>query len=134
MAENKTQKTKASVTEFLNTLPDEQKRQDSFTLLQLFTQISGSQGAMWGPAMIGFGDLRYKYASGREGDWFKAGFSPRKQNLTVYISGGLPQYANLLNQLGKHKTGVGCIYINKLSDIDLNVLKEIIAQAFQPTG
>ena len=131
MAENKTQKTTASVTEFLNTLPDEKKRQDSFTLLELIAQVSGSAGKMWGPAIIGFGDTHYKYASGREGEWFKVGFSPRKQNLTLYISNGLQKHTDLLAQLGKHKIGGGCLYINKLSDVNLDVLKTIIASSLE---
>lgn len=131
MAENKTQKTTASVSDFLNTLPDEKKRQDSFALLELITQVSGSEGAMWGPAIIGFGDMHYKSESGREGEWFKVGFSPRKQNLTLYISGGMTNYADLLAQLGKHKTTGGCLYINKLSDVNLDILKEIIAQSIK---
>lgn len=134
MAENKTQKTTASVIDFLNTLTDEKKRQESFTLLELIAQVSGSEAKMWGPTIIGFGDMHYKYASGREGDWFPVGFSPRKQNLTLYLAGGLPQHADLLAKLGKHKTGVGCLYINKLSDINLDILKEIIAQSLKPEG
>ena len=129
MAENKTQKTTASVTDFLNTVPDEKKRQDCFTLLELMQQVSGQEPAMWGSAIIGFGDLHYKSASGREGDWFPVGFSPRKQNLTVYITGGFAKHAELLGQLGKHKTGGGCLYINKLSDVNLDVLKEMIADS-----
>ena len=134
MAENKTQKTEASVSDFLNTLPDETKRQDCFTILALMKQASGSAPKMWGPAIIGFGDAHYKYESGREGDWFKIGFSPRKANLTLYIMGGLPKYADLLGQLGKHKTGKGCLYINKLSDVNLDVLKEMISQSLVSQG
>ncbi len=128
MAENKTQKTKASVTDFLNSLPDEKKRQDSFALLDLMKQISGQEPAMWGPSIIGFGDKHYKYASGREGDWFLVGFSPRKQNMSLYMTGSTKN-EELLGALGKHKTGGGCIYINKLSDVNLDVLKEIIARS-----
>ena len=134
MAENKTQKTGLSAGDFLNTLPDETKRQDSFTLLELMEQVSGSEPKMWGPSIIGFGDTHYQYESGREGDWFLIGFSPRKANLTLYIRGGLPKYADLLGQLGKHKTGKGCLYINRLSDVNLDVLKQIISQSLAPQG
>lgn len=127
MAENKTQKTDLSVTDFLNSLPDEKKRQDSFDLLKLMEQVSGQPPRMWGPSIIGFGDRHLKYDSGREMDWFKVGFSPRKQNLTLYIAGGFPKHADLLGRLGKHKTGKGCLYINKLSEVDLDVLKEMIS-------
>ena len=129
MAENKTQKNTASIVDFLNNLPDEKKRQDSFTLLELIKQVSGTEPKMWGPSIIGFGDMHYKYESGREGDWFLVGFSPRKQNLTLYITGGFPKYTDLLGQLGKHKTGKGCLYINKLSDVNLEVLKKMISQS-----
>jgi hypothetical protein len=129
MAENKTQKTAVSVADFLNNLPDEKKRQDSFALVELIKQVSGNEPKMWGPSIIGFGDSHYKYESGREGDWFRVGFSPRKQNLTLYIMGGAPKYSELLAQLGKHKTGKGCLYINKLSDVNLDVLREMISQS-----
>jgi hypothetical protein len=129
MTGNKTQKTDLSVTDFLNSLPDETKRQDSFTVLELMKQVSGSEPKMWGPSIIGFGDTHYKYESGREGDWFQVGFSPRKQNLTLYIMGGLPSYADLLGKLGKYKTGKGCLYINKLTDVDVEVLKEMISRS-----
>ena len=133
MAENKTQKTIASATVFLNTIPDERKRQDSFTLMKLMQQISGEEPRMWGANIIGFGDRHYKYESGREGDMFKVGFSPRKQNLTLYIVGGFPKHEALLKQLGKYKTGKGCLYINKLSDVNLDVLKKIISQSLSST-
>jgi hypothetical protein len=126
MAENKTKKTEASVTDFLNSIPDEKKRQDSFILLEMMTRITGLAPKMWGESIVGFGDIHYKYASGREGDWFKVGFSPRKQNLTVYIMDGFPKYQHLLAKLGKHKTGVSCLYINRLEQIDLNMLREMI--------
>jgi hypothetical protein len=129
MSANKTQKTTASVVDFLNNLSDEKKRQDSFTLLELMKQVSGFEPKMWGPSIIGFGDRHYKYESGREGDTILVGFSPRKQNLTLYITGGFPKHADLLGQLGKYKTGKGCLYINKLSDVDLDILKEMISQS-----
>ena len=129
MAENKTQKNDESVTDFLNNISDEKKRQDSFILLEIMSHITGLEPKMWGTSIIGFGDVHYKYASGREGNWFKVGFSPRKQNLTLYIMDGFPKYEALLAQLGKHKTGVSCLYINKLSDVNLEVLKEMISQS-----
>jgi hypothetical protein len=131
MTENKTQKTAASVTDFLNGIPEEQKRRDSFAILELMQQITGSEPKMWGTSIIGFGDTHYKYESGREGDWFMVGFSPRKQNLTLYVMGGFPKHQDLLSQLGRHKTGKGCLYINKLSDVNLDVLKEMITQSVQ---
>jgi hypothetical protein len=127
MAENKTQKTDTSVTDFVNSIPDEKKRQDSVILLEMMTQITGLKPKMWGASIVGFGDVHYKYASGREGDWFKVGFSPRKQNLTLYIMDGFPKYQDLLAKLGKHKTGVSCLYINRLEQIDLDVLREMIS-------
>jgi hypothetical protein len=133
MAENKTQKTIASVTVFLNSIPDERKRQDSFTLMKLMKQVSGEEPRMWGANIIGFGDRHYKYESGREGDMFKVGYSPRKQNLTLYIVGGFPKHEALLEQLGKYKTGKGCLYINKLSDVNLDVLKKIISLSLSST-
>jgi hypothetical protein len=129
MAQNKTQKTLASVTDFLNAIPDEKKRQDSFTLLEMMKQASGLEPKMWGASIVGFGDVHYKYESGREGDMPMIGFSPRKQNLTMYMVNGFPGYSSLLERLGKYKTGGGCLYINKLSDVNLDVLKEMIAQA-----
>ena len=132
MAENKTQKTENSVADFLNSLPDEGKRRDSFAILELLKQTSGQEPKLWGASIVGFGDTHYKYESGREGDWFLVGFSPRKQNLTLYLTGGLPRQG-LLDQLGKHKTGKGCLYINNLSDVNLEVLREMIAQSLAHT-
>lgn len=129
MSENKTQKTNASVIDFLNSIPDEKKRQDCLTVFEIMRQVTGLEPKMWGASIVGFGDVHYKYASGREGDWFKVGFSPRKQNLTLYIMDGFPRYQSLLAELGKHKTGVSCLYINKLADVKLDVLREMIAQS-----
>ena len=127
MAELKTKATGKSVTEFLQNLTDPVQRADSLTLLDLFQQGVGVQGKLWGDAIVGFGDYHYKYASGREGDWFVLGFSPRKQNLTLYFQNGIGQYTEVLARLGKHKVGGGCLYIKRLSDINLDVLKELIA-------
>src|SRR5690242_18182119 len=109
MAENKTQKTTVGVSDFLKSIDDEKKRQDSMALVELMKQVSGKEPKMWGPSIIGFGDAHYKYESGREGDWFQVGFAPRKQNLALYLRGGLPTYESLLGRLGKHKTAKGCI-------------------------
>ena len=126
MAELKTQKNNASVIAFLGAVENDQRKKDSFTVMELMKKITKSEPAMWGPSIIGFGSYHYKYASGREGDWFLTGFSPRKQSLTLYIMSGFKKYDEILNRLGKYKTGKSCLYINKLEDIDFDVLKELI--------
>lgn len=126
MAELKTQKTELSVDVFIKKIPEEQKRKDAAVIRDLMEKATKSKAKMWGSAIIGFGDRRLVYESGRELDWFVMGFSPRKQNLTLYISGTVEKQQALLKKLGKHKTGKGCLYINKLEEIDLVVLKEII--------
>ncbi|MGB0887629.1 MAG: DUF1801 domain-containing protein [Vicingaceae bacterium] len=131
MAENKTQKTKISVEDFINSVEHEGKRADAFEILEMMKNITKEEPRMWGPSIIGFGDLHYKYASGREGDWFKVGFSPRKAKISMYISGcDVAVHKQLLEKLGKHKTGKGCLYINKLADIDKEVLKEMIKDGY----
>lgn len=129
MAELKTKVNDASVEAFLNTIEDAKKRQDSFAVLELMKEVTGAEPKMWGSSIIGFGDTHYKYATGREGDWFLTGFSPRKQNLTLYIAGGFDEHAELMQTLGKHKIGKGCLYINKLSDIDQAKLRELIKRS-----
>ena len=129
MAELKTKLNDASVTAFLNKIEDEEKRADSFELLKLMKQVTRQEPKMWGSSIIGFGSTHYIYESGREGDWFITGFSPRKQNLTLYVMGSFNPHTDLLKKLGKHKTGVGCLYINKLKDVDTKVLKELIKQS-----
>ena len=129
MSDLKTKPTDASVEDFLNAVEHPVKKVDSFTLLELMKEITGEKPVMWGSSIIGFGELHYKYASGREGDWFKVGFSPRKRSLTVYIMSGFEEYEEQLANLGKHRTGVGCLYINKLADVDMEVLKEIIQKS-----
>lgn len=129
MAELKTKPTKQSVEKFLDSIADEQKRQDCRTLVKIMKQITKAQPKMWGPNIVGFGTYHYKYASGREGDWFVAGFSPRKQALTVYIMAGFKRYNALIKKLGKHKKGVSCLYIKRLEDVDLEILKELISQS-----
>lgn len=131
MAELKTKPNDQNVEEFLNSLTDAKKRQDSFTILEIMKQVTQAEPKMWGSNIIGFGAYHYKYASGREGDWFLAGFSPRKQNLTLYIMSGFEQYDELLKKLGKYKTGKSCLYINKIEDIDLPTLKKLIQQSVE---
>ena len=125
-AELKTKVNDASVTDFLNSVADEQKRNDSFELLKMITQVTKEEPKMWGSSIIGFGSYHYKGKSGREGDWMLTGFSPRKQNLTLYLMGGFDTHADLLKKLGKFTTGGGCLYIKKLDDVDKKVLKELV--------
>lgn len=129
MAELKTKPNKASIEKFLNSVKDEKKREDSFEILKLMKQITKAEPVMWGPSIIGFGSYHYKYESGREGDFFITGFSPRKQNLTLYIMSGFKKYPELMKKLGKYKTGSSCLYINKLEDVDVKVLKELITES-----
>jgi hypothetical protein len=127
MAELKTRLTKASVEKFLEGIRDEKKRQDCYQLLKIMKKATKAEPKMWGTSIIGFGDYHYVYASGREGDWFITGFSPRVQNLTLYTMGGFDR--DVLKRLGKYKTGKGCLYINKLEDVDTNVLDELITKS-----
>ncbi len=122
----------SSVTEFINSVTDETKRNDSFKLLGIFTRITGEKPKMWGTSIIGFGQYHYKSErSKQEGDWPLTGFSPRKQNLTLYLMLGPENYSDLLKNLGKHKTSKGsCLYINKLVDVDQKVLENLIKQSF----
>jgi len=129
MAELKTKKNDQSVTDFLQAVPEEHKRKDSFAILELMKEVTGQEPKMWGDSIIGFGTYHYKYASGREGEWFVTGFSPRKQNLTLYIMSGFDEYDELMKKLGKYKTGKACLYINKLEDVDLSVMKELIQKS-----
>lgn len=129
-AENKTQRTKASVAALLSAIADAQQRKDAKAIAKMMAEISGEKAAMWGAAIIGFGQYRYKYASGREGDWPKLGFAPRKANLTLYIAPGFKHYAALLKKLGKHKIGKSCLYINKLADVDDGVLRELVTRSW----
>ena len=126
MAELKTKPNKKSVQKFLDSVTGKQKREDSFKILKIMKDVTGEEPVMWGDAIIGFGSYHYKYKSGREGDWFLIGFSPRKQNLTLYIMSGLKRYDDMLESLGKFKTSKVCLYINKLEDVNLNILKKII--------
>lgn len=117
--------------DFLNTVSDERKREDSFSILEMMGDVTGSKPEMWGDSIIGFGSYRYKYASGREGEWFLTGFSPRKQNLTLYIMSGFDEYDELLGKLGKYSTGKSCLYIKKLEDVDQDVLRELVRKSVE---
>lgn len=132
LAEIKTKETSASVVDFINSVTDEQKRKDSFVILEMMKKASGEEPKMWGSSLIGFGNKRYKSpATGREVDWMLIGFSPRKTNLSLHLTINIQEHTAALNKLGKHKTGAGCLYINKLEDIDLKVLKGIIDAALK---
>ena len=133
MPENKTRPTSRSAVTFLNTIRDRQRRDNCFAILEMMRQISGSEPVMWGSAIIGFGTYHYVYESGREGDTVVIGFSPRKQNISIYLMGGLQPLEGELAQLGKYKTGKGCLYINSLSDVNVKVLKKVFAKAFKAT-
>lgn len=126
MAEPKTKINDASVEEFIANVADENARKDCEIISEMMRKASGSEPKMWGTAIIGFGTYHFKYASGREGDWMRIGFSPRKQSLTLYIMNGFDRFEKLMAKLGKHKTGKSCLYIKRLSDIDIDVLKELI--------
>ena len=126
MAELKTKQTNASVEDFLNKIPDEDKRKDCFAVAKVMEEITGEKPKMWGPSIVGFGTYRYKYASGREGDWPITGFSPRKKDLTLYMMMGFEKHADLMEKLGKHSVGKSCLYIKRLSDVDVPTLKKLI--------
>ena len=131
MAELQTKSNDGSVEDFINSVTDDQKRQDAFALVELMRQATKSEPKMWGSSIIGFGNYSYKYASGREAEWFLTGFSPRKQNVTLYIMDGFDQYNSLLISLGKHKTGKSCLYIRRLADIDLPTLQKLVQQSVE---
>lgn len=129
MSEIKTKKHDGDVEEFLNLVENEKQKKDSFEILELMSEVTGEEPAMWGPSIIGFGDYHYKYKSGRENDWFLVGFSPRKQSLTLYLNSGVDESDQLMKKLGKYKTGKVCIYINKIEDINKEILKELIQKS-----
>jgi hypothetical protein len=128
MAELKTKLNDASVTDFLNSIKDEGKRTDSFEIVKMMQQVTKQEPKMWGSSIVGFGNVHLKYASGRELEWFTIGFSPRKQDLTLYGLGTWLE-SDMLKKLGKRKTGKGCLYIKKLEDVDVKVLKELLKQS-----
>lgn len=132
MAEIKTKKNEASVEAFLQTIQEEEKKRDCEALLKMMKQVTRQEPKMWGTSIVGFGSYHYKSErSKQEGDWFITGFSPRKQNLTIYIMPGIDYYKDLVKQLGKCKTSVSCLYINKLADVDIAVLKNLITTAYK---
>lgn len=136
MSDLKTQPHDGSVLDFLNAVENNRRREDAFILLDLFKRVTGADPVMWGPSIIGFDQYHYKYKSGREGDWLLAGFSPRKAHQVIYMmgcyhSGGFDGQKELFARLGKHKMGASCLYINKLSDIDMAVLEDIIDRSCQ---
>ena len=125
-SDNKTQPTDQSVTGFLNAVTHPTRRADGLALDALFRAVTGFSPAMWGPSIVGYGRYHYSYASGRQGDFLATGFSPRKSNLSIYIMPGYAEFGDLLTRLGKHKTGRSCLYVNKLADIDMGVLADLI--------
>lgn len=126
MSENKTRPTEVSPADFIASVEHPVRRADAEVLLEMMTRITGETPKMWGPAIIGFGEYHYRYDSGREGDFMRTGFSPRKANMVVYIMPGYTDFSTILDRLGKHKLGKSCLYINKLSDVELDVLEELI--------
>lgn len=134
MSDLKTQVNDASVEDFLAAVPNARRREDSGKVLDLMREVTGEPARMWGDSIVGFGTYHYRYKSGREGDWPRTGFSPRKQYLAIYIMPGFAEYEALLSRLGKHRTSVSCLYINKLADVDMDVLREIVAGSYQEMG
>ncbi|HEX2548610.1 MAG TPA: DUF1801 domain-containing protein [Gammaproteobacteria bacterium] len=131
MAKNKTTETNKDVTEFIEKVSNETKRDDSFRLIEIFKSITGFDPKMWGPTIIGFGSYHYKYASGHEGDAPITGFSPRKDSIVIYLHPVFPKRDELLKKLGKHKVGKACVYFKKLDDIDVAVMEKMIAASIQ---
>ena len=129
MSDLKTRPTASSVDGFIDAVEDEHKRADCRVVAQLMAEITGAEGVMWGSSIVGFGSYHYRYASGREGDFFEAGFSPRKRALTIYVMAGFAEYEDLLARLGKHSTGKSCLYVRRLDDIDLDVLREMLIRS-----
>lgn len=127
MSGNKTAPTRVRPEDFLASVEHDRRREDGFALLEMMTRVTGMEPVMWGPSIIGYGQYHYKYESGREGDHFFCGFSPRKANLSLYFTPGYGNYEEYFTRLGKHKTGAACVYINKLADIDMDVLEELTA-------
>ncbi len=131
MTELKTKVNNQSVEKFLNGIKDQQTREDCFTIVEIMKQATKSEPKMWGSSIVGFGNYHYKYESGREGDWFLAGFSPRKQNLTLYIMAGFARHDELMRKLGKHKTGKSCLYVKRLADVNVPTLKKLIQESIK---
>lgn len=131
MAENKTQKTKASVAAYLAAIPDPAQRRDAKQLAALMRRVTGKSPSMWGTSIVGYGDMTYVGSGGRSGDWFRVGFSPRKAALTVYLMGALKAQASKLKRLGRHKVGGGCLYVPSLAEVDEAVLADLVATAYE---
>ncbi len=131
MAELKTKPNDNKVIDFINRIDKEQLKTDCFKLLELLEQVTHEEPKMWGDSIVGFGTYHYRYSSGREGDWFLAGFSPRKQNLTIYIMSGFEAYDDIMNQLGKYKTGSSCLYVKKLDDINIEKLMTLVEKSVE---
>lgn len=131
MAELKTKATTASVDDFLVSVGDDERREDCLTVAKIMKKATGAEPRTWGPSIVGFGDHRYKYESGRELDWFLTGFSPRKRELTLYIMPGFKRYDDLMAKLGKYKTGKSCLYIKRLPDVDLKVLQTLVEDSVE---
>jgi len=129
VAELKTQPTNKSVKDFIDGIADDTRRRDCRTIMRIMKKVTKARPKMWGSNIVGYGKYHFKYASGREGEWFAAGFSPRVQSLTLYIMSGFRQYASLMKKLGKHTTGKSCLYIKRLDDIDLDVLEELVERS-----
>lgn len=129
MAQLKTQPNNQNVETYLNSIEPQQRQEDCFTILKLMQEVTGETPQMWGSSIIGFGRYHYKYASGREGDWFVTGFASRSKNITLYIMADFDDYDELMRKLGKHTTGKSCLYIKKLEDVDQDVLRELVKQS-----
>ncbi|MDF1695868.1 MAG: DUF1801 domain-containing protein [Saprospiraceae bacterium] len=134
MSENKTKPSEVEVLDFLQTVEPEKRRNEGIRLNEIFEAATGEKAVIWGPSIIGYGTYHYKYESGREGDFMRTGFSPRKSKISLYIMGGHAQFEKYFEKLGKYKTGKSCVYVNKLDDIDLEVLKELIKVSYDYIG
>lgn len=133
MSENKTKPTDESVRARLDAVADDERRADCYRVLRIMEEVTGEEPRIWGRGMVGFGTYHYRYESGREGDWFVTGFAPRKNDLTLYIMAGFDRYDELMARLGKHRTGKSCLYLKRLSDVDLDVLTELVSRSVAHT-
>ena len=131
MYELKTRLNDRNVLEFIMSIEHDKRREDSLKLLDIFSEVTGEEPKMWGGSIVGYGTYHYKYSSGQEGDWMRTGFSPRKQALTIYLLNGFSAYEELMRNLGKYKTSKACLYVNKLEDIDIGVLKKLIKVSYE---
>jgi len=129
VAELKTKRNQKSVKKFLDSVENRRRREDAWAVKAMMEELTGEKAEMWGDSIVGFGSYHYKYASGREGDWFVTGFSPRKVSLTLYVMSGFSRYQELMAKLGKHKTGSSCLYINRLEDVDSKILRRLIKES-----